>query len=104
MNGKGTDWYYLPEGYAIVGAYYSNSDYSIEDFLYSKPVIYQKNKRCTIRFRYDYKIQMRSNGTQWYTCREGYFVTGAYYKDDDEKGEDDSVERIRCSYFDIDCK
>lgn len=108
MNGKGTRWNYIPEGYAIVGAYYSNRDYSIEDFFYTKPVIYQKNKKCTIRFLYDYEIQMRGEGTQWYTCREGYFVTGAYYKDDREEPEhqeeDDSVEKIRCSYFEIECK
>jgi len=104
MNGNGTNWYYLPEGNLIVGAYYSNSDYSIEKFIYAKPVIYLNNKKCNARFRTDKNIQMKGNGTNWYQCPERSFISGAYYKDDDAMGSDDSVERIRCSFLEIRCR
>jgi len=91
MNGNGTNWYYLPEGHLVAGAYYSNSDYSVEKFIYTKPVVYLKNNKCTIHFRNSSKIQMQGHGTNWYSCPQNYFVTGAYYKDDDNKGTDDSV-------------
>jgi hypothetical protein len=57
MNGNGTNWYYIPGGRLIVGAYYSNSDYSIEKFIYAKPVIQSNIKKCDIRFRSHKKIK-----------------------------------------------
>jgi hypothetical protein len=103
MNGEGTKWYDCPSKSLVVGAYYSNSDYSIEEFRYAKSTVPGSSQECSIAVRARKKIQMRGRGTAWYNCPDRYFVTGAYYRDDDTE-PDDSIETIRCSLVAVNCR
>ncbi len=103
MNSNGTDWYDCPEGNPAVGAFYSNSDYSIERLNYVDLKDLGLGEQCKISVGGSASVQMRGNGTGWYNCQKDQFVTGAYYRDDDTE-PDDSIEAIRCSHIVVECR